>query len=164
MYFKTRLFNSTQNLQIQCKIYSSVALLLVTCVFNPMIVAASDWAGDEKSNGFNRQTVTSTTTGLIWEVCFCSGFQYYAAVTPDGTSRSIVHDVVGPLFWLVCTCAIYSCLLSITKFSKAAKFCDKLTDNQTLFQHGVDPKRSQGDLNKLCSTRGSLNIRVVRLI
>jgi hypothetical protein len=74
--------------------YSSIALLPVISVFNPMIVAASDWAGDEKSNGINRQTVTSTTTGLIWEVCFCNGFQYYAAVTPDGTSRAIVPDVV----------------------------------------------------------------------
>ena len=65
-------------------------------------MATSDWAGDEKSNGINRQTVTSTTTGLIWEVCFCIGFQYYAAVTPDGTSRAIVHDVVGPPPALAC--------------------------------------------------------------
>ena len=110
--------------------YSPVALLLVTCGFNPMIGAASDWAGDEKSNCVNRQTVTSTTTGLIWEVCFCNGFQYYAAVTPDGTSRAIVHDVIAPpLLWLVCTCAIYSSLLYITKFCKVTKLCDKLTDN-----------------------------------
>jgi hypothetical protein len=37
-------------------------------------VAAFDWAGDGKSNGINRQTVTSTTTGLIWEVSFAMGF------------------------------------------------------------------------------------------
>ena len=108
--------------------------------------------------------MTSSTTGLIWEVCFCNGFQYYAAVTPDGTSRAIVHDVRGPLLWLVCTCAVCSSLLYIAKLSKATKLCDKLTDNQTLFQYGVHPKRSQGDLNKLCSTRGTSNIRVVILI
>ena len=66
--------NSTQNLQIHCKIYSPVALFVGTSGCNPMIVAACDWAGDEKSNGITRLAVTSTTTGLIWEFAFAMGF------------------------------------------------------------------------------------------